>query len=350
MTGQQPVQVVYVPYYPPAPPPPPPAPAFTPEAPPSPTKRAARDINRMTVLCFAQMALSAGWGYVFGLLFVVGGIDMFAADGFSMSMLTAATLVLSTGVVPFVFFTAGHHKTADYLKFQKVGFFPGLLCVLAGSALMLLANFPAALLREALEGTGYQSTAVETSAASGSWLGFAVDFAAIAVLGPMMEEIMDRGIILTTLRRHGLGFAAVASGVLFGLNHLDLCSVVFATLAGLVLGFVYARTNNLWLTIWMHMINNGLAVIGDYGALFCPQQPDLVAEALYVSLLGLGLISLILVLTWKRKIFLTRRSPQYDGPAQSLGVGQSLGAMARSPMVWVFAGLVGAYFALLTVL
>lgn len=327
------------------------APAFTPEGAGQDPRRkgSARDVNRMTLLCFAQLALSAGWGYVFGILFVLAGIDIFAQDSLALSVMTGAAMVLSTGLAPFLFFAAGRRRTEDYLKFRKVGFFPGLLCVLAGLALVLLANIPAAMLQDALGGVGYEPSTVGTSAEAGSWLGFLADFTTIAVLGPMLEEIMSRGIILTTLRRYGIGFAVVASGLLFGLNHLDLSTALAATLAGIVMGAVYARTNNLWLTVWIHMLNNAVAVIGQYGALLCPGDPDLVGEALYLAALGLGLISLILVLTWKRGIFMTRRSPGYDGPAQPFTAGQSLSAMARAPMLWVFLAVVGAYFALMVV-
>lgn len=325
------------------------APAFAPPQPEKNPRRkaASRQMNRLALLCFAQIALSAGCGYVFTLLFLVLGIDLFAPDGYAMSMMTSVSLVFSTGLVPFLFFVAGRRKTVDYLKFQKVGFFPGLLCVLAGTAIMLLANIPAALVQQALEGVGYESVSVETSESAGTWLGFLIDFGTIALLGPMLEEIMDRGIFVTALRPYGLGFAAVGSGLLFGLNHLDISTVVFAIIAGIVLGFLYARTNNLWLTIWIHILNNGFAIITRYAGLFYPQDPDLFAGVLEIALLALGGLSLLLLLTWKRKVFITRRSPQYDGPAQSFTVGQSLGALAGSPMMWVFLGVVGAYFALL---
>ena len=105
------------------------APAFAPPQPEKNPRRkaASRQMNRLALLCFAQIALSAGCGYVFTLLFLVLGIDLFAPDGYAMSMMTSVSLVFSTGLVPFLFFVAGRRKTVDYLKFQKVGFFPGLL-------------------------------------------------------------------------------------------------------------------------------------------------------------------------------------------------------------------------------
>ena len=324
-----------------------PAPLFIPQdAGRDPRRRqSARDVNRMSLLCFAQLALSAGWGFLFGIVFVLGGIDLFKEEGLAQSVFTGAGVVLSTGLVGFLFFAAGRHKTVDYLKFEKVGFFPGLLCVLAGAALILLMNAPASWVREALERLGYdQSVTVgEENIGGGGWLNFAFDFLGIALLAPMLEEILDRGIILTTLRKYGLGFSAVVSGLLFGLCHLDLSTMVFAIPAGLILGFIYSRTNNLGITIWIHLLNNAFAVLSDYGELLCPKDPELVGTALSLGLLGLGAVSLLLLLIFKRKVFMTRRSPRYDGPMDPFGAGQSLSAMGRAPMLWSLLGVVIAF-------
>lgn len=319
-----------------------PAPLFIPQdAGRDPRRRqSAQDVNRMSLLCFAQLALSAGWGFLFGILFVLGGIDFMGENGLAQSVFTGAGVVLSTGLVGFLFFVVGRHKTVDYLKFEKVGFFPGLLCVLAGAALILLMNAPATWVRQALEGVGYESSAVGEDIGGGGWLNFAFDFLGIALLAPMLEEILDRGIILTTLRKYGLGFSAVVSGLLFGLCHLDLSTVVFAIPAGLILGFIYSRTNNLGITIWIHLLNNAFAVLSDYGGLLYPKDPELVGTALSLGLLGLGAVSLLLLLIFKRKVFMTRRSPRYDGPMDPFGAGQSLSAMARAPMLWGLLGVV----------
>lgn len=312
-------------------------------------KAASRDMNRMSLLALAQMALSTGWGYILGILCVVLGINLFASDSYGMSMITSLIVVLSTGLVPFLFFVAGRKNTADYLKFQKTGFFPSLLCVLAGSALMILGNILANILYTVLEGADYQPTVLETSEDIGTWLGFLIDFATIAVLGPMLEEVMDRGIFIGTLRKYGIGFSVAASALLFGLAHLELGTVVFAINAGLVLGFLYARTNNLWLTIWIHMINNGAVILTRYSGLICPQNPDLFSAVLELSLLGLGGLSLLLLLIFYRRIFITRRSPQYDGPQQPLSFGRAAAAIAKAPLFWALAAIVAVYFIVLLV-
>lgn len=308
-------------------------------------KTASRDVNRMTLLALAQMALSAGWGYVLGVLCVVLGINILSPNSYGMSMLTGFIVVFSTGLVPFLFFVAGRRSTADYLKFQKTGFFPSLLCVLAGSALMILGNILTTILYTVLEGADYQPTVVETSKDMGTWLGFLIDFSAIAVLGPMLEEVMDRGIFIGVLRKYGIGFSVAASALLFGLAHLELGTVVFAINAGLVLGFLYARTNNLWLTIWIHMINNGAVILTQYSGLICPQDPEMFSMVLELSLLGLGGISLLLLLIFYRGIFITRRSPLYDGPQQPLSFGRSAAAIAKAPLFWALAAIVAVYFA-----
>lgn len=91
------------------------------------------------------------------------------------------------------------------------------------------------------------------------------------------------------------------------------------------------------------MVNNALAVAATYGELLFPFGPEIFTGLMVVVLLLLGFISFILLLTWKRKSFITRRSPRYDGPPNPLTVGQSAAAIVRAPLFWAPVLVVIAY-------
>ena len=85
-------------------------------------------------------------------------------------------------------------------------------------------------------------------------------FLCIAILAPITEEILCRGLILRTLMPFGKKFAIVASAFLFGMFHGNILQIPFAFLVGLVLGYVAAEYSIAWAMV-LHMINN--LVVGD---------------------------------------------------------------------------------------
>ena len=286
-------------------------------------KGASSAINRMGLLLLAQVALSFIWQFPLQMLLALVGVDLFR-NALGYQWLSGVLVPLSTAL-PFAAYLFFRKKDpSDYLKFEKVGFTGGLLCVVAG--LGVVYESPGSILSQ---GESLEAILLE--------------IAVTAVLVPFMEEFAFRGVILSALRKYGMGFSIVVSGVLFGLAHLDASSVVFATIAGLVFGFLYAKTNNLWLTVLIHALNNLIAVLGSHGEFLFGSQANLVGNLIMLVPMGLGVVALILLLCLKRKMFISVGSPRYDGPAQPLRAGESAGTLVRAPVFWVVVGLMVLY-------
>ena len=85
----------------------------------------------------------------------------------------------------------------------------------------------------------------------------------IAILAPISEELFFRGMVYSGLRlRFSLWPAAILSGIIFGLPHAltgPLAAVVLAGL-GVALAWLYERTGSLWPCIFIHVINNSIAL------------------------------------------------------------------------------------------
>lgn len=76
------------------------------------------------------------------------------------------------------------------------------------------------------------------------------------VLAPIFEEVIFRRLTLDVLRPFGDRTAAVVSGVLFGLFHMNISQFFYAALLGFVLSYLMLRTNNLWYPILLHFFIN----------------------------------------------------------------------------------------------
>jgi membrane protease YdiL (CAAX protease family) len=85
----------------------------------------------------------------------------------------------------------------------------------------------------------------------------------VAIVGPIVEEIIFRGAILRSLQPYGTNFAIVLSSLLFGLYHLALLQGIFAFFVGLVLAYCALRFSIKW-SMLIHMINNGISILLTY--------------------------------------------------------------------------------------
>ena len=78
---------------------------------------------------------------------------------------------------------------------------------------------------------------------------------------PVYEEIFFRGLLHNGLaNRLGMWGAIIISSALFGVFHGFPIQIITAFLLGLVLGWLYEKTDNLWAPIICHVVNNGIAM------------------------------------------------------------------------------------------
>ncbi|RAK70720.1 hypothetical protein DLM85_01910 [Hymenobacter edaphi] len=82
----------------------------------------------------------------------------------------------------------------------------------------------------------------------------------ICVAAPVLEELLFRGVLLPgLLRNYGPARAILQSGLVFGVFHLNPAQALSAGLLGLLLGWVYWRTDSLLACMWLHFLNNAAA-------------------------------------------------------------------------------------------
>lgn len=85
-----------------------------------------------------------------------------------------------------------------------------------------------------------------------------IDFLAVVLMAPLVEELLFRGVIYDALCAFvPAGAAVVFQAMLFGSTHGTLLWILYSTLIGCVLGYVRKRTNSLWPCILMHSAFNG---------------------------------------------------------------------------------------------
>lgn len=91
--------------------------------------------------------------------------------------------------------------------------------------------------------------------------GFALSILMVVLVGPVVEEIVFRGVILSALQqRWRMWTAVVASSVLFAAYHFNLWLFVPTLVLAIAAGWLAIRSKTLWPAIVLHALYNAVPV------------------------------------------------------------------------------------------
>jgi membrane protease YdiL (CAAX protease family) len=88
------------------------------------------------------------------------------------------------------------------------------------------------------------------------------ELAAAVFIAPFCEEVFFRGFVFQGLRRRlRVPWAVVLSALIFGIAHADPGSFPVLFIIGIVLAVVRWRTQSVWPSIGLHLINNLISAL-----------------------------------------------------------------------------------------
>ncbi len=85
----------------------------------------------------------------------------------------------------------------------------------------------------------------------------------IGFIAPTCEELLFRGILLKGMldRYHRFWISNSVQAILFGFAHLNPFQFLYAIPIGLILGYLYHTTRNLYFPVMAHVFTNSLALL-----------------------------------------------------------------------------------------
>lgn len=151
----------------------------------------------------------------------------------------------------------------DFINFRKVNS-PWLL-IIGGFVAMYFANIVLGLLYQSLGivGNSENQIVLEQMISMNPIL----MILPVAILIPVVEEVLFRGVILEFIeKRLGLIAAGMLSALMFALLHVsDAASLIFLPIywvLGLILTYIYIKSDkNLLVPIVAHVLNNAISII-----------------------------------------------------------------------------------------
>lgn len=183
-----------------------------------------------------------------------------------------------------------------------VGF--GMLCCIG-------ADYIVGILNVISESTGFALEQPEMLDPD-SWFACILSLLATAVIPPICEEFAMRCCGVGLLRKYGKGFAVMAVAMIFGLVHGNIIQFIFASLIGVILGYVTVKTDSILPAIFIHAFNNGMSVFVDVVNFALGKDVDENATAvLFIFWLVFGAVCTVILFMKKefRKDVLPPREP-----------------------------------------
>ena len=95
-----------------------------------------------------------------------------------------------------------------------------------------------------------------------SWGEFIFNIMMIALLPAIGEELLFRGLLQRLFNDwfKNIHFAIILAGFLFGAMHMQFFGILPRMALGILFGYLFYWSGSLWLPIFAHFLNNGVAV------------------------------------------------------------------------------------------
>ena len=126
---------------------------------------------------------------------------------------------------------------------------------------------------------------------------------AIAIVGPVLEELLFRGAITKALlQQYNPTKAILISALLFGVFHINPAQILPAFLIGILLAWTYYKTGSLIPCIFMHILNNSLSVYLSIKYPEAENMDDLISGTPYLIILIGAIVILAGVIPYMQRM------------------------------------------------
>ena len=95
----------------------------------------------------------------------------------------------------------------------------------------------------------------------GQYLGMILSSCAMAGFA---EELLFRGVIQSGFKKWGIKVAVGVSAIIFMIMHGSVLQTIHQLIIGIVIGYIFYKTNNLWIGVVIHFFNNFIPVTEVY--------------------------------------------------------------------------------------
>lgn len=190
-------------------------------------------------------------------LSIIAGNVMLALSDAGIMVPDWIRYVISEGVLLVIVIIYMAVNRIDPLKdipYKRIGLVDVILSLVAGYCMIPMVLFLSNLTM--LFSTNY----LEAGATTLLTYPFVMQVILLAVIPPIVEELVFRGIFFGSYRKAGMYGAAVMSGLVFGCFHLNINQGLYAFAIGVVFAYMVEASGSLWSSVIAHFAINTYSI------------------------------------------------------------------------------------------
>lgn len=243
-------------------------------------------------------AKRSGWIFFIMTMVYVTAPYLLLIENIGERMTLSDKLWMTEGIVvipALLFAICSKERVRDTMAFHKIRIptiFLAVLYIVLLGPLVTLCN---AITMLFVENTATEILSIVSEISYGKLFFF------VGLLAPVCEEIVFRGILYTGFRKNGTPMQAILwTAVLFGLFHMNLNQMVYATVLGIAFGLLREATGNIWSGIIGHISINSYSVFIYYLQSVLPEEELTGAESVLTQdalLTAIGVYLIIALVT-----------------------------------------------------
>lgn len=224
------------------------------------------------------------------------------------SYLLSQGLLILPGLIYVLIFKIDIIKCMPY---RKLRISDGLLSMLIGYTLIPLMLFVSNLT------SLFSKNYLQDSMSELMSYPFLLQLFLIAVLPAVVEEFLFRGLLYHSYRKNGILGAALLSGLVFGLMHLNINQLSYAVIMGAVFALMVEVTGSMYSSMLAHfavnsysiimlklvtMVSGGDLAVSESASLADFSFPVIVAELIFLAVIAVGFLGLAFLLFKKMAV------------------------------------------------
>ena len=156
----------------------------------------------------------------------------------------------------------------DMMRPRKEHLSQGFLWMPMCLVINLVISYLITLLQLYLSGIGVTIPESDFTITTPDTASIVMQFCYVILIGPLMEELIYRGLILTLLKPFGKWLAVFVSALIFGLMHGNIPQMTSSFASAIVMGIVAVQCGSIIPTLIIHICNNVMASFIDFADAF----------------------------------------------------------------------------------
>ncbi|MBR4554980.1 MAG: CPBP family intramembrane metalloprotease [Ruminococcus sp.] len=134
------------------------------------------------------------------------------------------------------------------------------LCIVINTVIAIIVT----ILQNYLSAFGVTIPESDFSITTPTTLAIVFQFVYVIIVGPFVEEVVYRGLILTLLKPYGKWLAIFVSALIFGMMHGNIPQMASAFASAIIMGIIAVQCDSIIPTLIIHIMNNITASITDF--------------------------------------------------------------------------------------